>query len=314
VDRVTDAGAAGSDTSKTPAVVPPDVPVEPTPGVADVYTVDTELLGSPGVMSAYLVDAERPALVDTGADPATDRVLSALAEVGIAPEELAYVLPTHVHLDHGGAAGSLAAECPNATVLVHERGYPYLTDPERIERLAESARRALGPVADAYGDPTAVPERRCRVVGDGEAVDLGDHTLRAVDAPGHAPHHLCYLDDRTGALFAADAAGMYLGGRLYPTTPPPDFDLEESLATVERLRGCGPETVLYGHFGARDDGTPADRALADYADLLPEWVSVVEDHREGRSDPGAVAADLPERWGSPTVERDVAGILRFLDA
>jgi glyoxylase-like metal-dependent hydrolase (beta-lactamase superfamily II) len=286
------------------------VPVEPTPGCRDVYTVDTELLESPGVMSAYLLDADEPALVDTGAATATEAVLSALDAVGIAPEDLAYVIPTHVHLDHGGAAGALARECPNATVLVHERGRPYLTDDGRIDRLVASARNALGPVADAYGEPEPVPDPRCETLADGETVDLGDRTLTAIDAPGHAPHQLCFLDSGSSALFAADAAGMFLGDELYPTTPPPDFDPDATVATVERLRGYSPERVLYGHFGSRED---ADAALAAYADLVPEWVEVVRQYRDGRDDPGAIASELPARWRSPTVERDVAGVVHYLD-
>lgn len=286
------------------------MPVEPTPGCADVYTVDTELVGARGVMSAYLIDAERPALVDTGAAPAAEVVLSAMETVGIDPDELAYLLPTHVHLDHAGATGALARACPNATVLAHERGRPYLVDPERVERLIASARDALGPVADAYGEPEVVPADRCDSLGDGDAVDLGDRTLTAIDAPGHAPHQLCFLDAETDALFAADAAGAYIEDRLTPTTPPPSFDPEATVETVERLREYAPEHLLYGHFGARSD---ADDALAAYAELIPQWVEAVREYREGRDDPATIAADLPERWESMTVVRDVAGVLGHLD-
>jgi glyoxylase-like metal-dependent hydrolase (beta-lactamase superfamily II) len=286
------------------------MPVEPTPGCEGVYTVDTELLGTPGVMSAYLIDADRPALVDTGPAPAAEIVLSALREVGIDPAEVEYLLPTHVHLDHAAATGALARACPNATVLAHERGRPYLVDPERVERLIVSARDALGPVADAYGDPEVVPAERCDTLADGERIDLGDRTLTAVDAPGHAPHQLCFLDSESGALFAADAAGAYIEDRLTPTTPPPSFDPEATVETVDRLRAHDPEHVLYGHFGARSD---ADDALTAYAELIPQWVEAVREFRDGRDDAAAIAADLPERWRSMTVERDVAGVLGHLD-
>jgi glyoxylase-like metal-dependent hydrolase (beta-lactamase superfamily II) len=287
-------------------------PVTALDACEDVHAVDTHLLGTPGVMSAYVVDAERPAVIDPGAAPAVECLLGALDELGVAPREVAYVIPTHVHLDHAGAAGALARECPEATVLVHERGRGFLVDAERLDHLAASARRAVGDVADAYGDPEVVPPDRCRALADGDVVDLGDRTLTAVDAPGHAPHQVALVDDADDALFAGDAAGMAVGGDLLPTTPPPDFDLEESLATVDRLLALDPSVVCYGHFGARTD---ARAALETYRGVLPEWVAAVESavERHG-ADPGALAAALAGDWPSPTLARDVAGVLRYLDA
>ena len=283
--------------------------VEPIDGRPDVYAVDTELLGSPGLMAAYVVDAERPAVVDPGAATATGPVLDALDELGIAPESVAALIPTHVHLDHAGAAGALADACPNATVLVHENGAPYLTDPEKLDALFESAKRAVGEVAEAYGEPDPVPPDRCETLADGDVVDLGDRRLEAVDAPGHAPHqHALFADD--GTLFAGDAAGAWLGGRLYPTTPGPDFDLEAAVDSAERLRDREPDAVLYGHFGVREDAVDA---LDEYADILPEFVDAVDDLRTEHDDPDDVVSNLPPRWASsPTIAGDVRGVLRYL--
>ncbi|NHN48315.1 MBL fold metallo-hydrolase [Halostella sp. JP-L12] len=285
--------------------------VEPTDGRTDVYTVDTELLGSPGLMAAYVVDAERPAVVDPGAATATGPVLDALDELDIDPESVAYLIPTHVHLDHAGAAGSLADACPNATVLVHERGVPYLIDPEKLDALFESAKRAVGEVAAAYGEPDPVPPERCETLGDGDVVDLGDRSLEAIDAPGHAPHQHALLGD-DGTLFAGDAAGAWLGGQLFPTTPGPDFDLEDAVDTAERLRDRDPDAVLYGHFGARED---AIDALNEYAAILPEFVDAVDELREEHGDPDDVVSNLPSRWASsPTIAGDVRGVLRYLQS
>lgn len=281
----------------------------PVPDADGVHCIDTELFG-PGVMSAYAVRAgDEVALVDPGAAATVDAVRDALAALDVAPDDLRYLLPTHVHLDHAGATGALADAYPEATVVVHEAGLPYLTDPAAVERLAESARRALGEMAAAYGEPSVVPRDRCRAVSGGETLPLGDRTLDLVDAPGHAPHQYAVLAD-DGTLFAADAAGMFLGDRLYPTTPPPDFDLATSLDTVDRLRACEPERLCYGHFGHRGD---AVAALDEYAELLPEWVAVVEDLAAEHDDAEGIAGALPPRWQSPTVARDVPGVLRYLD-
>ncbi|WP_254544473.1 MBL fold metallo-hydrolase [Halomarina pelagica] len=277
----------------------------PVPGDESVHTVDAMVLGIPGGTSLYVVDAEPPAVIDTGSAESPPRVLSALDALGVDPADVAHVVPTHVHLDHAGGAGALAEACPNATVHVHERGLPYLTDRDRLTRLCESVERAVGRPAP-FGDPQLVPASRTNALSDGDRIDLGDRALDVYDAPGHAPHHVALFDPERGTLFAADAAGMCLWGSLLPTTPPPNFDLDANLDTVERLAALGPERILYGHFGPGED---AAAELAAYADLLPEWVETVEALAREREGVDEIVSALDRRWMSPTVERDVAGVL-----
>ncbi|WP_435346495.1 MBL fold metallo-hydrolase [Haloarchaeobius sp. HRN-SO-5] len=277
----------------------------------DTYALDARMLGMPGAMSPYVVDADEPVVVDPGPAAGVEHVREGLAEVGVDPDDVAYLLSTHVHLDHAGAVGDLLASCPNATVVVHERGVEYLTDPVRRDRLFESARRAVGDdVASGYGEPGLVPRERCRVVTGGERLDCGDRTLELVHAPGHAPHQVCAWDDRTGAVFAGDAAGMWLFDTLLPTTPAPDFDLDASLDTVEALRDLDPELVCYGHYGARAD---ANAALDEYTEVLPEWVDAVERAAAEYDDADEIVDALSRSWHSPTIERDVQGVLRTLE-
>ncbi len=284
----------------------------PVPGCTGVHAVDTELLGLPELMSAYLVEGDGAlAVVDGGAAPAADRIMAAIDDLGYDPEDVTHLCPTHVHLDHAGATGALAAACPDATVVVHERGRRYLTERAALDRLIESARAAMGPVADGYGDPELVPAERCRAVSGGERVRVGDRALDVIDAPGHAPHQYCLHDDRDGALFAADAAGMWVAGDLYPSTPPPDFDLDAAVATVEGLLGADPDVLCYGHFGARTD---APAALRAYRALLPEWVEAVRDAGAPAAPSEAVLERLDDRWSGPTLERDLAGVVRYLRA
>lgn len=278
-----------------------------------VTVVDTELLGTPGAHSAYLLETPDPVLVDAGAAPAADVVEATLHERGVDAEDLAAIVPTHVHLDHAGAVGELAARFPNATVHVHERGLPYLIDSERLDRLAASARRAVGDgVADQYGTPTVLPESRTEPIGDGDVVPCGDRDLDVLHAPGHAPHQVALVDPVSDAAFVGDAAGMTLGGELLPTTPAPDFDLDGSLDTVARLRDRDPEALCYGHFGVREHATAA---LDAYAELLPEWVDAVETAVDdvGTEDRDRLVARLREDWASPTLERDVRGVVHALD-
>jgi glyoxylase-like metal-dependent hydrolase (beta-lactamase superfamily II) len=285
--------------------------VASVPDAAGLHAVDTELLGLPGLMSAYLLEGpDGVAVVDPGAAPAADRVLDALASLGYDPGDVTHLLPTHVHLDHAGATGALAAACPDAAVVVHERGLASLIERAALDRLIEGARAAMGAVAEGYGDPELVPAGRCRTVTGGETVAAAGRELSVVDAPGHAPHQYCLLDRRSEALLAADAAGMFVAGELHPSTPPPDFDLADSLATVERLLETDPSVLCYAHFGARTD---AVAALSAYRDLLPAWVEAAEAALAAAGDADRAVDHLDERWNGPTVERDLAGVRASLE-
>jgi len=281
-----------------------------THAVEDIYAVDPELLGTPGALTLYVVDAPEPTIVDTGSANSPPHIYQALEELGIARESVAHVLVTHVHLDHAGGAGHLAAELPNATFHLHEAGHPYLTNDAALSRLKRSVDQAMG-VEDAYGDPNLVPEDRCAVVTDGDRIDVGDRSLEMIDAPGHAPHHVAAFDPATRGLFSIDAAGMHLAGEMRPTTPPPGFDLEANLETVRRLREYDPAINFYGHVGPGGDDAVGE--LDRYEAMLPEWVETVERHRaEVGEDVDAIVDALEARWQSPTVQRDVAGVLHYL--
>jgi glyoxylase-like metal-dependent hydrolase (beta-lactamase superfamily II) len=282
-----------------------------THALDDIYTVDPHLMETPGALTLYLIDAPKPTIVDTGAADSVDRIHDALSEVGIAPEAVEHVLVTHVHLDHAGGAGHLADDLPNATFHVHEKGLPYVTDSEQLNRLKRSVDRAMG-TENAYGEPKLLPEERCRSVGGGEVIDLGDRELELVDAPGHAPHHFAAYDPATEGLFSIDSAGMHLAGEMRPTTPPPGFDLEANLDTVARLREFDPEKNFYGHVGPGGDDAVGE--LDRYEEMLPEWVDLLAERRQEHDDDiGAIVESLADRWLSPTVQRDVAGVLQYLD-
>jgi glyoxylase-like metal-dependent hydrolase (beta-lactamase superfamily II) len=282
------------------------------PGCEAIYRLDVPMFGTTAVNSPYLVDGPEPTLIDTGTADGVDAVLDGFETLDLDPADVAYLVPTHAHLDHAGGLGPLAEACEHATVVCHANAVEYLTDPERLDHLAASVERALG-MPDPYGEPTPVDRDRCLVVDGGETLALGDRTLEFVDAPGHAPHQFCVYDHRTAVLFAADANGMHFaesGQR--PTTPPPDFDLETALDTVDRLREFEPETVLYPHFGWGEPGAGVAELRA-YAALLPEFVDAVAAARETHGDDvQAIAGELSEEWGHWSLETDVAGVVHAL--
>lgn len=287
---------------------------QPVADCPDTYIVDNHLFGMDGALATYLLDADRPAVLDAGTTDGAERILDAMDELDIAPVDVAYIVVSHVHLDHAAGTDRLLEDCENATVVVHERGYPFLTDADRLHQLVESVNEATG-FEDPYGDPGVIPEDRCRAVSGGESLDLGDRTLDIYDAPGHAPHHFVCLDPDSGMLFAADAVGAYAAdaGGVAPTTPPPSFDLGANLETVDRLRDLDPSRTLYSHFGPGEREN-ARAELDDYAEILPVWVDAVEAAREAVGDDiNDLLGELRPEWESPTLRRDVVGVLQYLD-
>jgi glyoxylase-like metal-dependent hydrolase (beta-lactamase superfamily II) len=292
--------------------------VDAVPGCTDLYYLDTGMYDTATYGSVYLVDADRTAVVDTGIGTHRDRVFDAVDDY--LDGHLDYVLPTHVHLDHAGGAGYLAARHPEATVLTHERGVRHLVDPAR---LVAGTKAAVGDQWEYYVEPEPVPEDRIEGLADGDVVDLGDRRLDVVAAPGHAPHQVVFHDDGDDVLFTADAAGIYLPAHdaVQQTTPPPQFDLEAALDDVRTIEGRDPATLAFGHFGPRE----FDPAVTElYRRTLIEWVQAVREARAELDDEAVVerfAADpaeaAVEAWGerkaSAEERLNARGVIAYLD-
>jgi glyoxylase-like metal-dependent hydrolase (beta-lactamase superfamily II) len=195
---------------------------------------------------------------------------------------------THIHLDHAGGVGDVARAFPKATVYVHEKGARHLADPAR---LIDSASRVYGPLLDSlYGRLDPTPAERLHVLADEEEVDVGGRTLVAVDSPGHAKHHLGLHDSLSGVLFAGDAVGVKLpdGGVLRPSTPPPDFDLDQAITSLGKFAARRPSGIALAHYGLLSD--PED-LLAEAEETLRQWAETAEQaYRDGTDIADALAA------------------------
>jgi glyoxylase-like metal-dependent hydrolase (beta-lactamase superfamily II) len=243
----------------------------------EVLQIDTMLAGVPGMTGAHLIRAEQPALIDCGTQTSAHTVHAALSDAGLGPDDLAWLVLTHVHLDHCGAAGDLAREFPSATVVVHPRGARHLVDPSR---LVAGTHALFGRLSPAIGGLEPIDESRVIEAGDGQVIPLGGgRSLRAVWAPGHARHHMALLEQSEGILFAGDAVGVQMGGgEMYPTIPPPEYDLDAGLASLDVLEGLDPERMYVSHFGPVDDpgesldlGRRAQSAMGQAAREAHAW-------------------------------------------
>lgn len=238
----------------------------------NLFLVDIDHFGEPELGGAYILAADNEvALFDSGTSRAKDRLLWALKDLGFANHQVKWIFLTHVHLDHAGGAGALIPELPNTLVVVHPRGAKHLVDPSK---LVASTKAATGQRFQFYGEAFPIPETRVHVANDGDTFQLGLLKVQAIDAPGHAPHHLCFFIPDEGFLFTGDAVGLYIKGRLLPTTVPPSFDLEASLATLEKLENLSPKLLLFTHFGP---GEPT--LIREYRKLLLSWVELVRKYK-----------------------------------
>ncbi len=268
---------------------------EVAPGIR---IIDTLLGGVPGVVAAYLVEGERPALVDTGARTSAPAVREALAALGIGPDDLAWIVPTHVHLDHCGATGILASAFPLATVVTHRRGARHLVQPGRL--LAGSA-AVYGTRWSLYGGLDRTPAERVTAADDGHRIDVGGgRTLTIIETPGHARHHTCVVDSATGAVMAGDAVGVrFDGAGLYPALPPPDIDIAAGLASIDRIGALAPPHLLLTHFGPEEDPAGAiDSARRGWA-LMGEAGRAAAGRPESLADEIDARVPLDETVGDP---------------
>jgi len=252
--------------------------------------------GLPGITGTFLITDEKTALIETGPKSTVENVLSGLRKAGI--ETLDWIIVTHIHLDHAGAAGTLAKHFPEARVAVHEVGVPHLADPSK---LWSSASRIYGNAMERmWGGIDPLPEERIISLSDGDKIELGATTLQAVDTPGHASHHHAFLDASSGVAFVGDALGVRLPdvGAMRPATPPPEFNLERAVASIERLKALEPTEIYLTHYSSPAHGVnaaPPDVVCDEAIDALRTWGAWIEEARAQTTELDEVTRLITER-------------------
>jgi len=262
--------------------------------VADgIYCIETGLYRQ-GLAACYLIrSGDRLAFVDTGTAHSVPGLLDVVADLGLAPAHVDYVIPTHVHLDHAGGAGALMAACPNARLLAHPKGAPHLIDPSK---LAAGARAVYGEAgfARAFGTLTPVPEQRVSVAEDRCRIDLAGRELIFIDTPGHANHHGCLFDTASGGMFTGDTFGISYrefdtpaGPWLFAPTTPVAFDPDAWQRSLDRMLAFEPLAMYLTHYGRVDQPAQlADGLRRSIRDLAA--LALTEEHAADAGRPARI--------------------------
>lgn len=223
----------------------------------DSYLIDTGLYG-PLHAACYLVaDSGELAIIDTGTRHSLPQVLDAITAAGAAPEQVRYVMPTHVHLDHASGSGVLMDACPNATLVVHPKGLAHMVDPTKLQAGATEVYGEEAFQRD-FGDLMPIAASRAHAATDRETFALGRRELQFIDTPGHANHHGCLFDHASGYLYTGDTFGLgYRQFRdsddgdalLVATTTPVAFDPDAWFDSLDRMMALAPSACCLTHFG-----------------------------------------------------------------
>jgi len=254
----------------------------------DIHVIDCHYL-QPGVAASFLmVEKDEALFIENNTANAHRILMDALESKNVKPENVKYIIVSHVHLDHAGGTSALIHACPNATVLAHPRAVPHIVNPEKLIAGAKAVYGEEG-VKSLYGEIDPVDESRVRAMKDQEKIVFGSRELCFIHTPGHAKHHMSIYDSKSNSVFAGDAMGLgypalQTGIRpfVYPTCSPVQFDPVESKKSINRLIQTGADKVYLTHFGLFSDFKACSDMMIDYCDKLNLIIlSAIDEKIEG---------------------------------
>lgn len=236
----------------------------------------------------HLIVADgRAAFVDTGSNASLPNALDALAQLGLTPASVDYVLLTHIHLDHAGGAGAMMAAFPNAKLVVHPRGARHMIDPAKLMAATEQV-YGYDRAHELYGELLPIPAERVIETRDGMVLKLGRRELAFYDSPGHAKHHVFIHDRAANGIFTGDTFGISyrecdVDGRpfLMPSTTPSQFDPVDLRDSVEHMIALAPEAVYPTHFSRLAPPRPLAEVMLR---RLDDFVRLAREARKAQPD------------------------------
>ena len=251
-----------------------------TPLGHGIFTVDTGFQRDHFDAAYLIVQNGRAAFVDSGTNHSVPRLLQALTHLGLGPESVDWVIPTHVHLDHAGGVGLLMQHLPHAQLLVHPRGARHMIDPSALYQGALAVYGAEE-MERSYGQLVPVDSQRVVSSSDEMTVHLDDRPLWLIDTPGHAKHHHCIWDAASRGWFTGDTFGLSYrefdtdrGAWIFPTSTPVQFEPEALRHSIERLLAPQPSRMFLTHYSQVEDVPRLAQLLLD---LLERTVTLARD-------------------------------------
>ena len=266
----------------------------------------TEDVAFPLSEVAYILAGDPPVMIEPGSTATARQLLAHASASPVDLHRLAYIIPTHIHVDHGGGAGYLAQHLPNVKIVLHPRGARHLADPGK---LVAATRGVFGnDFEERFGPILPVAEARMHVAGDNEVIHLGHRDLTVMFTPGHASHHVAIGDSLTRGVFPGEALG-YIATAM-PDFPLPaavtPFDLRLYLESIDRLAAMAPEVLFYSHSGVRFRPEGLIRGIRENSIALGR---VVEQAMGEGLDPGQIwdhLADYVRRNGGGEIPAEFA--------
>lgn len=239
-----------------------------------IYAVDSDYV-RPILDAIHLIeDSGEVAIIDCANNDSWPQVEAALAKLGRKPEDVRWLILTHVHLDHAGGAGLFMSKLPNAKLIVHERGARHMIDPSKLYAGVEvvygkeNAKRL-------YGDLLPIPEARVQIGHHGDTLELGQRKLEILDTPGHARHHISIVDHTAKGVFSGDTFGLSyreldVDGKafIFPTTTPVNFEPDAMHASIELMRLFKPSGIYLTHYSQVTEVDKLAEDLHRHIDVL----------------------------------------------
>jgi len=241
---------------------------------SSITALDVNWVDRPHSIGAALLEADgHRSLIDPGPTSTLAALHARLREHGLTVADIDAILLTHIHLDHGGASGSLVREKPSLPVYVHQNGAPHMADPSK---LIASATRLWGErLPFLFGEMIPVPPDNLRILGGGETLEFGSRKIQVVYTPGHASHHVSYFEELEGVAFVGDTTGVCIddGPYILPATPPPDIDLALWDSSLTEILARKPKRLFLTHYGFAAD--PAAH-ITKFHERLHRWTGQTE--------------------------------------